>query len=79
MKQVQVALADAKCQELFDNLRREREMISPTPQDWSNSRKSAVKVIGPDENLFRMDWVGHDFNPWTVAADEYTCYPVGRY
>ncbi|KAH8101975.1 hypothetical protein BXZ70DRAFT_932719 [Cristinia sonorae] len=57
VKQVQNCLADAKSQELFDILRREREMASPTPQDYNNCRKNAVKVIGPDENLFRMDWL----------------------
>ncbi|THH26382.1 hypothetical protein EUX98_g7806 [Antrodiella citrinella] len=57
VKQVQISLADTKCQELFDILRREREMVAPSPQDYSNCRKNAVKVIGPDENLFRMDWL----------------------
>lgn len=55
--QVQVVLSDPKSQELYDLLRREREIPSPTTQDMINSRRNTEKVIGPDENLFRMDWV----------------------
>ncbi|KAL4252934.1 Transcriptional regulatory protein Sin3-like protein [Abortiporus biennis] len=56
VKQVQNAIADPKSQDLFDLLRREREISSPTSQDQINARKSAERVVGPDENIFRMDW-----------------------
>jgi paired amphipathic helix protein Sin3a len=32
-------------------------MTCPTTQDQINSRRNAEKVLGPDENLFRIDWV----------------------
>ncbi|THG98893.1 hypothetical protein EW026_g3371 [Hermanssonia centrifuga] len=57
VKQVQTLLSDAKSQELFDLLRRERDIANPTTQDLINSRKNTERVLGPDENLFRMDWL----------------------
>ncbi|KAI0938381.1 hypothetical protein AcW1_010256 [Taiwanofungus camphoratus] len=57
IKQIQVVLSDQKSQELYDLLQREREIISPTTQDQINARRNTEKVIGPDENLFRMDWL----------------------
>ena len=55
--QVQTILADAKSQELFEVLRRERDLVRPTPQDLVNLRRATEKAIGADENLFRMVWV----------------------
>ncbi|KAI0074966.1 hypothetical protein K474DRAFT_1773588 [Panus rudis PR-1116 ss-1] len=60
VKQIQAILADQKSQELFDALRREREIPQPTSQDLINARKNAEKVLGPDENLFRLDWLPED-------------------
>ncbi|KIP11841.1 hypothetical protein PHLGIDRAFT_27677 [Phlebiopsis gigantea 11061_1 CR5-6] len=57
VKQVQHILADPKSQELFEVLRRERGLARPTPQDLVNLRRATEKVIGPDENLFRMIWL----------------------
>ncbi|KAI8986626.1 hypothetical protein BD414DRAFT_522337 [Trametes punicea] len=57
IKQVQVILSDPKSQELYELLRREREIISPTTQDLINSRRNTERVLGPDENLFRIDWL----------------------
>ncbi|EIW51655.1 uncharacterized protein TRAVEDRAFT_75682 [Trametes versicolor FP-101664 SS1] len=57
IKQVQVILSDPKSQELFDLLRREREITSPTTQDLINCRRNTERVLGPDENLFRVDWL----------------------
>lgn len=56
-EQVQTLLADPRSQELYDLLRREREVASLTTQDLINARKNTEKVLGPDENLFRIDWV----------------------
>lgn len=58
VKQVQTILLDGKSQDLFDLLRRERDLPRPTTQDLVNLRRAAEKVIGPDENLFRMVLVG---------------------
>ncbi|KAL6301443.1 hypothetical protein BKA93DRAFT_751965 [Sparassis latifolia] len=57
IKQVQLVLSDIKSQELFDLLRRERDITSPTTQDLLNCRHNTEKVLGPDENLFRIDWI----------------------
>ncbi|CDO71174.1 hypothetical protein BN946_scf184845.g44 [Trametes cinnabarina] len=57
IKQVQVILSDSKSQELYDLLRREREITSPTTQDLINCRRNTERVLGPDENLFRIDWL----------------------
>ncbi|EMD34640.1 hypothetical protein CERSUDRAFT_116814 [Gelatoporia subvermispora B] len=57
VKQIQQVLSDQKSQELYDLLKRERDLPSPTTQDQINNRRNTEKVIGPDENLFRMDWL----------------------
>ena len=48
---------DAKSQDLLEVLKKERALPSPTTQDQINSRRSAEKVLGLDENFFRIDWV----------------------
>ncbi|KAI0646603.1 hypothetical protein C8Q79DRAFT_680002 [Trametes meyenii] len=57
IKQVQLILSDPKSQELYELLRREREINSPTTQDLINCRRNTERVLGPDENLFRVDWL----------------------
>jgi paired amphipathic helix protein Sin3a len=54
---VQLLFGDGKSQDLLEVLKRERALACPTTQDLINSRKNAEKVLGPDENLFRVDWV----------------------
>ncbi|KAJ3998729.1 hypothetical protein F5050DRAFT_1805683 [Lentinula boryana] len=55
--QVQLAFADPKTQDLLEILKRDRAVASPTSQDQINSRRNVEKVLGPDENLFRVDWL----------------------
>ena len=55
--QVQAVIADPKSQELLEIIKRERALTSLTTQDRINIRRSAEKVLGPDENIFRIDWV----------------------
>ncbi|KAJ7726062.1 hypothetical protein DFH07DRAFT_246063 [Mycena maculata] len=57
IKQVQLLFSDGKSQDLLEVLKRERALVCPTTQDLINSRKNAEKVLGPDENLFRVDWL----------------------
>jgi len=57
IKQVQTIFADAKSQELLEILKRDRSLASPTTQDQINSRLGTEKALGPDENLFRVDWL----------------------
>ncbi|KIK69789.1 hypothetical protein GYMLUDRAFT_34188 [Collybiopsis luxurians FD-317 M1] len=57
IKQVQVVFSDPKSQELLEILKRDRAVVSPTTQDQINNRRNTEKVLGPDENLFRVDWL----------------------
>ncbi|KAF9525755.1 hypothetical protein CPB83DRAFT_859047 [Crepidotus variabilis] len=57
IKQVQAVIADPKSQDLLEHLKRERLLAAPTTQDRINSRRNAEKVLGPDENVFRIDWL----------------------
>ncbi|KAG6837451.1 hypothetical protein H0H93_008994 [Arthromyces matolae] len=57
IKQVQAVFADPKSQDILEILKKERSLSSPTTQDQINSRRNAEKVLGPDENLFRIDWL----------------------
>lgn len=57
IKQVQAIIADTRSQELLEILKRERSLANFTSQDQISSRRGAEKILGPDENLFRIDWV----------------------
>jgi len=57
IKQVQVVLQDPKSQELLELLKKERTHGTLTTQDQINSRQNAERILGPDENLFRIDWL----------------------
>lgn len=54
---MQAIIADSRSQELLEILKRERSLANFTSQDQINSRRSTEKILGPDENLFRIDWV----------------------
>ena len=56
-KKVQNILVDPKSQELLELLKKERMHGTLTTQDQINSRQNAERILGPDENLFRIDWV----------------------
>lgn len=55
--QVQGLLSDTRSLQLLEGLKKEREMPEPSVQDQDDLRNIAEKVIGPEENLFRIDWV----------------------
>ena len=42
---------------MYELLRKEREITSITTQDLINCRRNTERVLGPDENLFRVDWL----------------------
>lgn len=72
--QVQIILSDPKSQDLYELLRREREITSPTTQDLINCRRNTERVLGPDENLFRIDWVGSLYcPPSSVSHVNFSC------
>ncbi|KZT07953.1 uncharacterized protein LAESUDRAFT_698018 [Laetiporus sulphureus 93-53] len=56
IKQVQNILLDARSQDLYDILRKEREMASVLTHDLNGLRLETEEVIGSDESLYRMDW-----------------------
>ncbi|KLO14002.1 hypothetical protein SCHPADRAFT_851670 [Schizopora paradoxa] len=56
LKQVQFILSD-KSIRLCDGLKRERDLATLTLQDQEDLRMNAEKIIGSDENLFRIDWM----------------------
>ncbi|KIJ15185.1 hypothetical protein PAXINDRAFT_134088 [Paxillus involutus ATCC 200175] len=57
IKQVQLVLSDPRCHDLLELLRKDRTLPSPTAQDQMNSRRLAENIMGPDENLYRIDWM----------------------
>ncbi|ESK96394.1 histone deacetylase sin3 component [Moniliophthora roreri MCA 2997] len=57
IKQVQSIFADPKSQDLLEVLKRDRALPLFTTQDQINSRRSTEKILGPDENIFRVDWL----------------------
>jgi len=57
VKQVQNVLVDPKSQELLELLKKERKHGTLTTQDQINNRQNAERILGPDENLFRIDWL----------------------
>ncbi|KAF9003386.1 hypothetical protein BDQ17DRAFT_1409203 [Cyathus striatus] len=57
VKQVQGVIGDPKSQGLLDALKREKGAGAWTTQDLINARRGAEKILGPDENLFRIDWL----------------------
>ncbi|KIK97291.1 hypothetical protein PAXRUDRAFT_825100 [Paxillus rubicundulus Ve08.2h10] len=57
IKQVQLVLSDPRSHDLLELLRRDRTLPSPTTQDQMNSRRLAENIMGPDENLYRIDWI----------------------
>lgn len=58
---VQAVFPDPRSQDLLEILKKERALTSSTMQDQINARRNAEKVLGPDENLFRIDWVNATF------------------
>ncbi|KAH0834686.1 hypothetical protein J3R83DRAFT_10212 [Lanmaoa asiatica] len=57
IKHVQLVLSDPRCHDLLELLRRDRALSSPTMQDQTNSRRLAENFVGPDENIYRIDWI----------------------
>ncbi|KAI0032163.1 hypothetical protein K488DRAFT_50553 [Vararia minispora EC-137] len=56
VKQVQTAVADQKCQELWALLRQQRAAVARTRRDLMRYRRQAERRVGADENLYRVEW-----------------------
>lgn len=57
VKQAQHAISDTASQQLLHLLRRDRGISLLTAQDQMHARRNAESIVGPDENLFRIDWL----------------------
>lgn len=72
---MQVVFQDPKTQELLELLKKERTHGTLTTQDQINNRQNAEKILGPDENLFRIDWVSY---PPNLSMSSLTRYAAPR-
>lgn len=59
IKQVQGWDQDPKLDKISKLLLDEREIENPTAEDRKVFRRKAEEIIGPEENLFSVDWVGN--------------------
>jgi len=71
LKQIQYILTD-KSIRLCDGLKRERDLTTLTLQDQEDLRMNAEKIIGSDENLFRIDWMpeSHTMTVQLIGKDD---------
>ena len=56
--QTQTVLGDMKSQELFALLQRDRLTDKTTTRQQIAYRMQAESVLGPDENLYKLEFVG---------------------
>ncbi|TFY74206.1 hypothetical protein EWM64_g9806, partial [Hericium alpestre] len=56
IKHVQSWEQDPKLEKLVKILWDERHLEAPTAEDHRAHRRQAEEILGPDENLFRIDW-----------------------
>jgi paired amphipathic helix protein Sin3a len=57
VKQVQGWEQDPKLEKIAKLLWDERRLEAPTVEDHRKFRQQAEEILGPDESLFRIDWV----------------------
>ncbi|KAI0048887.1 hypothetical protein FA95DRAFT_1516785 [Auriscalpium vulgare] len=57
IKHVQSWEQDAKLDKLMKLLWEERRLEHPTVEDHRKLRRQAEEILGPEENLFRIDWL----------------------
>ncbi|KAF8625181.1 hypothetical protein AX15_005490 [Amanita polypyramis BW_CC] len=57
VKQVQTILSDGKCQDLWSFLQDAQSSETITNQDVVRYRREAEKYVGPDDHLYRLQWV----------------------
>ena len=55
---------------ILDGLKREREMTEPSILDFDALREGVEKVIGSEENLFRIDWVRYSMRATSNAQQD---------
>ena len=57
VSQVQSWEQDPKLEKIAKLLWDERHLETPTVEDHRRLRREAEEILGPEENLFRIDWV----------------------
>jgi len=57
VSQVQSWEQDPKLEKIAKLLWDERGLETPTVEDHRRLRREAEEILGPEENLFRIDWV----------------------
>lgn len=57
LSQVQSWEQDPKLEKITKLLWDERRIENPTVEDHRGLRREAEEILGPEENLFRIDWV----------------------
>jgi len=57
VKQVQTIVLDPKCQELWSLLQAAQGSDTVTRQDIVRYRREAERHVGPDDNLYKLQWV----------------------
>lgn len=55
---MQTILSDNKCQELWSLLKSVQSCKSISSQDIIRYRREAERHVGPDDHLYRLQWVG---------------------
>jgi len=65
--QVQSWEQDPKLEKIAKLLWDERRLEAPTAEDHRAFRQQAEGILGPEENLFRIDWVSPPLLPFVVA------------
>lgn len=58
---------DPKLDKISKLLLDERQIENPTAEDRKVFWRKAEEIIGPEENLFSVDWVGVFDSDWTHA------------
>lgn len=54
---MQTIISESRSIIILEGLKRERDIPSPSSTDLDDIRANVEKAIGPEENLFRIDWV----------------------
>jgi paired amphipathic helix protein Sin3a len=69
VKQTQTILGDMKSQELFALLQRDRQRERTTTRQQIAYRYQAEGVLGPDENLYRLQFVSALYQTLGIGID----------
>lgn len=69
---MQTVLSDNKCQELWSLLKGVQSYKSISSQDIIRYRREAEQHVGPDDHLYRLQWVSPFFSACRINFDAVT-------